>query len=189
MFSRKPDTLTPLEPAKAASPVANLNPLRAMSAAPPALPTPAPRVAAAALAPAPVVSSGAPVASSGSSVIGADLVIVGNLQSNGEVTVDGQVQGDLQAQRIIIGQHARITGGIIADEVIVQGMVMGSIRGNRVTLQASSKVEGDIMHQSLAIEQGAYFEGKSRRSDNPLETQQRSNGIDVGQALQNGSLN
>jgi cytoskeletal protein CcmA (bactofilin family) len=29
-------------------------------------------------------------------------------------------------------------------------------------------VEGDIFHQSLAIEQGAYFEGKSRRSDNPL---------------------
>ena len=35
-------------------------------------------------------------------------------------------------------------------------------------LQAQSHVEGDIVHQSLAIEQGAYFEGKSRRSDNPL---------------------
>jgi len=29
-------------------------------------------------------------------------------------------------------------------------------------------VEGDINHQSLAIEQGAFFEGKSRRSDDPL---------------------
>jgi cytoskeletal protein CcmA (bactofilin family) len=38
----------------------------------------------------------------------------------------------------------------------------------RVTLQAQSHVEGEIFHQSLAIEQGAYFEGKSRRSDNPL---------------------
>jgi cytoskeletal protein CcmA (bactofilin family) len=37
-----------------------------------------------------------------------------------------------------------------------------------VTLQAQSHVEGDIFHQSLAIEQGAYFEGKSRRSDDPL---------------------
>jgi len=34
--------------------------------------------------------------------------------------------------------------------------------------QAQSHVEGDIFAQSLAIEQGAYFEGKSRRSDNPL---------------------
>jgi len=40
----------------------------------------------------------------------------------------------------------------------------------RVTLQAQSHVEGDIYHQSLAIEQGAYFEGKSRRTDDPLST-------------------
>ncbi len=182
MFSKKPDTLSPLEAARAATSGLSLNPLRSPTAAPPSLPSqaagPVTRMAAAATAP-----------SGGSSVIGADLVIVGNLQSNGEVTVDGQVQGDLQAQRIVIGQQARITGGIVADEVVVQGMVMGSIRGNRVTLQASSKVEGDIVHQSLAIEQGAYFEGKSRRSENPLDVQRQSNGIDVGQALQTGSLN
>ena len=44
---------------------------------------------------------------------------------------------------------------------------MGSIRSKRVMLQSQSRVEGDIYHQSLAIEQGAYFEGKSRRSDDP----------------------
>jgi cytoskeletal protein CcmA (bactofilin family) len=59
-------------------------------------------------------------------------------------------------------------GGVIAEDVVVRGRVVGSIRGLRVTLQAQSHVEGDIFHQSLAIEQGAYFEGKSRRSDDPL---------------------
>jgi cytoskeletal protein CcmA (bactofilin family) len=35
-------------------------------------------------------------------------------------------------------------------------------------LQTTSQVEGDIYHQSLSIEQGAMFEGKSRRtSDDP----------------------
>jgi cytoskeletal protein CcmA (bactofilin family) len=52
--------------------------------------------------------------------------------------------------------------------VVVRGQIVGSIRGLRITLQAQSHVEGDIFHQSLAIEQGAYFEGKSRRSDDPL---------------------
>ena len=51
----------------------------------------------------------------------------------------------------------------------MRGHLMGTIRGLRITLQAPSHVEGDIFHQSLAIEQGAYFEGKSRRSDNPIE--------------------
>ena len=50
-----------------------------------------------------------------------------------------------------------------------QDQGIGSIRGVRVTLQAQSHIEGDIIHQSLAIEQGAYFEVKSRRTDNPLE--------------------
>jgi cytoskeletal protein CcmA (bactofilin family) len=59
-------------------------------------------------------------------------------------------------------------GSVIAEDIVVRGRVVGSIRGLRVTLQAQSHVEGDIFHQSLAIEQGAYFEGKSRRSDDPL---------------------
>lgn len=106
--------------------------------------------------------------SPGVSHIGADLTIVGNLVSKGEVQIDGQIQGDLHAAQVIVGESARITGSIIADEVIVRGAVSGSIRGRRVVLQSSSRVEGDVFHQQLGIEQGAYFEGKSRRVDDPL---------------------
>ena len=61
-----------------------------------------------------------------------------------------------------------MTGGVAAEDVVVRGHLAGTITGVRITLQAQCHVEGDIVHQSLAIEQGAYFEGKSRRSDNPL---------------------
>lgn len=107
------------------------------------------------------------VGKSGASHIGADLTIIGNLVSKGEVHVDGEIQGDLHAQHITIGESAQITGSIIADEVIVRGTVQGSLRGRRVVLQSSSRVEGDVYHQQLGIEQGAYFEGKSRRVDDP----------------------
>lgn len=105
---------------------------------------------------------------SSSSLIGADLVIVGNLVSNGMVQIDGEIQGDIHGTHIVVGESALITGGIVSEEVVVRGTVMGSIRGRKVMLQAESKVEGDIYHKSLAIEQGAYFEGKSRRTDDPL---------------------
>lgn len=101
------------------------------------------------------------------SVIGPDLIIHGNLTSKGEVQVDGEVQGDIHGTYVVIGEKARITGGIVAEEIVVRGHVMGSVRGRRVMLQSSSHVEGDIYHQALAIEQGAYFEGKSRRSEDP----------------------
>lgn len=101
------------------------------------------------------------------SLIGQDLTIIGNLVSQGEVHVEGEVQGDIHGTNILIGEKARITGGIIAQDVVVRGHVMGSVRGVKVALQASSHVEGDIYHRSLAIEQGAFFEGRSRRADDP----------------------
>ncbi len=114
------------------------------------------------------VSAARPGDRVGPSVIGSDLSIVGNLTSKGQVQIDGQVQGDINASHVIIGERASITGGIRAQEVVVRGQVMGSIHGKRVMLQAQSHVEGDIYHQALAIEQGAFFEGKSRRAQDPL---------------------
>jgi len=107
------------------------------------------------------------------SVIGPDLTIMGNLISSGEVQVDGEVQGDLYGTHIVIGEKARITGAVNAEEVVVRGHVMGSVRGRKVMLQATSHLEGDVHHQQLAIEQGAFFEGRSRRSEDPLAGVQR----------------
>lgn len=118
--------------------------------------------------------SGRPAGPSGASVIGADLTIVGNLESRGEVQIDGDVQGDIHAARIVVGERARITGSLIADDIVIRGSVQGSVRGNSVTFQSTAHIEGDVFHKSLAIEQGAYFEGKSRRSDDPMSVQRNA---------------
>lgn len=122
---------------------------------------------------APIMKSSGTGRSATPSIIGPDLVIVGNLVSQGDVQIDGEVQGDIHSSYVMIGEKARLTGSIIADEVVVRGQVMGSIRSKRVQLQASSHVEGDIHHSALAIEQGAFFEGKSRRTEDPTAGIQR----------------
>ena len=109
-----------------------------------------------------------PGGASTTSVIGADLLIQGNLTSKGEVQIEGEVQGDVYATHVVIGERARVTGGIIAEECVIRGHLLGTIRGRRVLLQGSAHVEGDVYHQTMAIEQGAFFEGKSRRTDDPL---------------------
>ncbi len=103
-----------------------------------------------------------------SSVIGPDLVIQGNLVSKGEVHIEGEVQGDIHGTHVVIGERAKITGGIVAEECVIRGHVLGTVRGKRVLLQTQGHVEGDIYHHTLAIEQGAFFEGKSRRTDDPI---------------------
>src|SRR4029078_9841253 len=77
-------------------------------------------------------------------------------------------QGGTHCASLLLGDKSQVSGRVIAEDIVVRGRVVGSVRGLRVPLQAQSHVEGDIFHQSLAIEQGAYFEGKSRRSDDPL---------------------
>lgn len=104
------------------------------------------------------------------SVIGPDIVITGNLVSKGEVQVDGTIDGDIHGSHIVVGESANVTGGIVAEEIVIRGHVSGTVRGKRVMLQASSQVDGDIYHTALSIEQGAMFEGKSRRTkDDPRE--------------------
>jgi cytoskeletal protein CcmA (bactofilin family) len=116
-------------------------------------------------------------ASGSPSIIGSDLSITGNLESTGEVQIEGEIQGDVHAGRIVVGEQANVTGALIADQVVVRGNVQGSIRGNNVTFQSASRIEGDVFHKTLAIEQGAYFEGKSRRSDDPMSVQRAANGM------------
>jgi cytoskeletal protein CcmA (bactofilin family) len=104
----------------------------------------------------------------GDSTIGEDLRITGNVLSKGEIHLDGEVQGDVSCVALVLGESATLEGNVTAEDVVIRGRLIGSVRGLRVTLQAMSHVEGDIYHQSLALEQGAFFEGRSRRSDDPM---------------------
>lgn len=100
------------------------------------------------------------------SVIGKDLRIIGQglkIISQGTIQVEGEVEGDVRGNEVIISDTGKVTGMVAADRVIVRGTVSGVIRGATVALQASSKVTGDVHHISLAIEQGAEFDGRCRR--------------------------
>jgi cytoskeletal protein CcmA (bactofilin family) len=101
------------------------------------------------------------------SVIGNDLRIIGQglkIISEGTLQVDGEIEGDVGGAEVIIGAQGKVTGTVAAERVIVRGTISGVIRGAVVTLQSSSHVEGDIHHMSLAIEQGAEFDGRCRRA-------------------------
>jgi cytoskeletal protein CcmA (bactofilin family) len=102
------------------------------------------------------------------SIIGEDLTIRGNITSKGELQVDGEIEGDIRCGSLLLGDKSKVTGGVAAEDVVVRGHLVGSVRGVRITLQGQSVVEGDLYYESLAIEQGASFEGTSHRSENPL---------------------
>jgi cytoskeletal protein CcmA (bactofilin family) len=127
------------------------------------------------------------------SVIGNDLRIIGQglkIISQGTLQVDGEVEGDVGGSEVIIGEQGRVTGTVAAERVIVRGKISGVIRGVTVTLQSSARVEGDIHHMSLAIEQGAEFDGRCRRpsdvSELNLAVDQAAAGHGIPSALPGG---
>jgi len=73
---------------------------------------------------------------------------------------------------LVLGENSNVEGNVTADDVAIRGRLIGSVRALRVTLQSTSHVEGDLTYQSLAIEQGAYFDGKSRPLKDALSTSQ-----------------
>src|SRR5277367_5679717 len=108
------------------------------------------------------------------SIISADLTVTGTLVSNGDIQIDGVVEGDVRSVGLVIGEKAEIHGEILAEDIIVRGRVIGRIRARKVQLSATSHVEGDILHEAFAVEAGAFFEGNCRHSDNPLGEEVRT---------------
>jgi cytoskeletal protein CcmA (bactofilin family) len=97
------------------------------------------------------------------SIISADLRIVGDLASAGDIQIDGEVEGDIQSRTLTVGESAQVKGSISAETVRVCGAVTGQIKATTVTLDKTARVMGDILHTSLAIEPGAFLEGHCRR--------------------------
>jgi len=94
-------------------------------------------------------------------VIAEGLKIMGSVTAEGLVEVNGRVDGELHCTSLIISRKAHVTGAITAERVVVDGRVEGPIQGGEVVLKSQAHVVGDVHHQSLAIEKGAYFEGRS----------------------------
>ena len=94
-------------------------------------------------------------------LIAKGLKIVGSVTAEGLVEVNGQIDGELHCTSLVIARGAHVNGTVAAEHVVVDGTVEGPIHGGDVILKSQAHVVGDIHHQTLAIESGAFFDGRS----------------------------
>ncbi|MDA1308228.1 MAG: polymer-forming cytoskeletal protein [Proteobacteria bacterium] len=107
------------------------------------------------------------------SLLSSDLVINGNLESAGDMQIDGSVEGDIKSQKLTISASAVVRGSIEAESVVIAGSVTGQIKARHVTLNKSAKVIADVIQERLTIEPGAFFEGNCRHFPGEEEVQPR----------------
>lgn len=120
----------------------------------------------------PLASNASQPANSEDSVIGKDVTIDGDsitIRCKGSLRVNGNIQADLHCKELVVGDQALIKGSIAADKVNIFGHINGAILGANVVLHSTAKVDGDIHSQYLQMEQGASFDGRSRKVNDPAE--------------------
>ena len=93
------------------------------------------------------------------SLLSSDLTITGNLESEGDMQIDGILDGDIKSFTLTVSESGVIRGTIDAEEVTIAGSVTGQIKARHVILVKGAKVIADLIQDRLSIEPGAFFEG------------------------------
>ena len=94
------------------------------------------------------------------SVIGADVIITGNLDASAEIHLDGEIKGDLTCSALVQGESGVIEGFVSAENARLSGRVTGSITASQLVILRSAVIEGDVFYEALTIEEGARVDGR-----------------------------
>ena len=99
------------------------------------------------------------------SVITSDVNMLGNIVSEGNIDFEGTLNGNIRCNILTIRAGGTVKGEVAANTVMIYGCVKGLIRAKHVQLFSTCNVEGIIMHETIAIEDGAFIDGKFKRTD------------------------
>lgn len=94
-------------------------------------------------------------------LIGNGTVITGNIQSDGDVRIDGNLNGDISISgKLVVGPMGYIKGNVICQNADVSGEIDGQITvAELLSLKANAKLLGDIITSKISIEPSATFTG------------------------------
>jgi cytoskeletal protein CcmA (bactofilin family) len=103
------------------------------------------------------------------SIVAKDMTIVGDLETEGLVRIEGRVRGTVRAgSQVLIGQGAQLEGDLHTKEAVIGGEVVGSIHATeRVELQPTAVVTGNIITPRIAVMEGGKVTGEVRIQDQP----------------------
>lgn len=96
------------------------------------------------------------------SIITAAVTIIGQLQSQTRIQIDGRVEGDVVGDFVKVGSTGVINGLVGGNSVEVAGTIKGKIEAESVVLVGGARVDGEIIYQTLQFGPDARFEGNCR---------------------------
>lgn len=101
------------------------------------------------------------------SLVAPDMRVSGDLTTDGSVRIEGEVKGNVRAEKaVVVGKDGDVEGDIHTQDAIVSGRINGSLTAaSRLEVQATARVEGDIHARRIQLEEGALLNGTVQMSD------------------------
>ena len=105
--------------------------------------------------------------------LGAGTSISGDIISNGDFRIDGNLKGTIKSKgKVVVGASGKIEGEITCQNADVSGEIIAKIIVHELlSLKSSARLQGDIFTNKLAIEPGAKFTGTCNMNENPRPDQ------------------
>jgi len=94
--------------------------------------------------------------------IGKAVRIIGDVYSEEDLYIDGEVQGTLavKGSKVTIGPNGKAKSDVLAREVIIQGQVQGNVEATqKITIRKDGSLVGNIKTAGIVIDDDAYFKG------------------------------
>lgn len=101
-------------------------------------------------------------AEKGQNVIGKGTVIAGNIITDGDLKIEGKVQGDVTTKTtLIVAEGSVIEGNLIAQHAEIAGRVHGTVQATGLlTIKSTGTIDGDVITMNLNVEAGSTFTGR-----------------------------
>jgi cytoskeletal protein CcmA (bactofilin family) len=96
----------------------------------------------------------------GFSVIGADMVVTGNIRASADLHVEGRVDGDLDCGNLVLGADALVKGQVRAESARIAGSIEGSVAIRQLVVESGARITGDVEYETISIENGAHIDGR-----------------------------
>ncbi len=119
-------------------------------------------------------------ASNSSNIIGKGTLVEGNIETFGNIRIEGKVNGSIKSKsKIVLGQSSFVEGNIAAQNAEISGEVKGVVEiSEQLILRPSASIDGDIIANKLIVEAGASFNGGCKMGVNQTEIKIGVNGQD-----------
>lgn len=116
--------------------------------------------------------------SNSSNVIGKGTVLEGNIETYGNIRIEGKVIGNIKSKsKIALGNSSHVEGNIVAQNADIEGQVKGKLEiGELLVLKATAVVNGDMATGKLVVEPGAVFNGSCRMGAGAKDIKMGENG-------------